>query len=342
MTRRLVELSIAQDRLSCDASRRRDELHAYFPDRRIHDLVENGDHYRILLGPPPSCDYYVDPRLEEGLRWWDPNQAIQDIPYTYRRTNGVFQSLSDAWTLLSWSEWLSRQGTCPGQVVIVHVDDHDDLMSPRLGTRADGFIDLLTGATVNAADPATVTAAITSGAVGMGSFMVPFLHTVARVDVRHICDTGYAVSRAQQHMIENVTVPDTLLATGRPRPAITLIPMAPHDLMSGTAVSTYRAGNDASSLLADLPDAPILLHIDLDYFNNRFNWDSYWAEHSPRHDPPLERIKVRMDALLTALNRIRDRVVDVAIGVSPGFFPAEYWETVGNELIQELAAASGS
>ena len=47
-------------------------------------------------------------------------------------------SLDDAWTLLAWSRWLKERPdgeSPPSEVVVIHVDDHRDMMSPpnRLG-----------------------------------------------------------------------------------------------------------------------------------------------------------------------------------------------------------------
>jgi hypothetical protein len=80
--------------------------------------------------------------------------------------------------------------------------------------------------------------------------------------------------------------------------------------------------------LAALPDAPALLHIDLDFFNNRYNGDSNWRTRPNRHDPPLADILASVDGVFTALaaSGVAERVVDMSVAISPRFFPAEFWE----------------
>jgi hypothetical protein len=79
------------------------------------------------------------------------------------------------------------------------------------------------------------------------------------------------------------------------------------------------------------------VHIDLDFFNNRYNWNSDWHEQPDRHDPSTERILDRIGDVVEALLPLRSRIVDIAIGISPGFFPAEFWQPAYDELIRELA-----
>src|SRR5205823_4355086 len=91
---------------------------------------------------------------------------------------------------------------------------------------------------------------------------------------------------------------------------------------------TYRLTSRLDYWLAELPDAPVLLHVDMDYFNNRYNGDSDWSERRSCHDPGLAEIVGRIDDLFDALSRYRvdSRIENVTVALSPGFFPAELWE----------------
>jgi hypothetical protein len=85
--------------------------------------------------------------------------------------------------------------------------------------------------------------------------------------------------------------------------------------------------DDIGRWLDDLPDGPVLIHIDMDYFNNRFDGDSDRVEHDHKYEQPLPRILERIDEVFEALDRrgVAERVADMAVGISPGFFPAEFW-----------------
>jgi hypothetical protein len=284
---------------------------------------------------PPTAEFYVDPRIEEGLRWW--GCSVTDVPFAHRTTRGVFVSLSDAWALLSMSRWLANQPSPPPHATIIHLDDHDDLMCPRLRTDDGNLTDLLTGRPVHLDDPASIADAIDSGAIGMGSFLAPILHTLPSVDIRHLCDTAYARTRADRFWVARATEPDTILAPDAHRPSIDLVPTADGASMPPRTSGTYQAADDETKLFADINDGPILLHIDLDFFNNRFNGNSDWQESTDRHDPSREHVMRRVEHVVDALMPLRHRIVDVAIGISPGFFPAELWAPVCRALIEDLA-----
>jgi hypothetical protein len=333
-----IEIVVPEGRLPVDPRRRDQVLHDYFSDRVVDSRQEPDGRWRVTVKPAPTADCYVDPRLDDGLCWWDAKASVTDIPYAFRGDNGIFVALSDAWTLLSWSQWLATLAAPPEHVTIVHLDDHDDLMSPRLAHRAGGFTDLLTGAEVDLTKPATVHDAITSGAIGMGSFVAPLLHSLPSVDIRHLCDTRYATLRAHEHRIHRVDATDALLQPGIARPAVALSPIASSDVPCGQIVGNYRASDDVADLFGDIADHPILLHIDLDFFNNRFDGDSDWRDRVNRHDPSIERIYHRIEVVVAALRRLRGRIVDVTIGISAGFFPAEFWQPVNDVLVRELAA----
>jgi hypothetical protein len=90
--------------------------------------------------------------------------------------------------------------------------------------------------------------------------------------------------------------------------------------------------------LDELPDVPTLLHIDLDYFNNRFNGDSDWELHSSRHDPTSHEIMSAIDLVFNtlAVRGIFDRIVDITVALSPGFFPAEFWSLAIERIYYHL------
>jgi hypothetical protein len=338
MSRHWPELRIPLDRLPDDPAAREHVLQEYFAERvPDHSVTASShEHHGVLVSVPPVADYYIDPRLQEGLSWWGPSCSVADIPYAYRRDRGTFIAMSDAWTLLAWSEWMERTGTRPERVTVIHLDDHDDLMSPRLVLAADGFIDLLTGKSVQLDAPDSIRGAVQSGAVGMGSFFAPLVHTVPVVDIRHLCDTSYSQSRIGTYALKRAVMPDTLLRPGRARPAVQLVQDSAMAMSSDQSAGQYRVDTDEAALLADVTDDPILLHIDLDFFNNRFNGDSDWQNHSPRHDPAERAVADRIDQVLAALAPLHDRIVDVSIGISPGFFPAELWEPACDALLAGL------
>ena len=87
----------------------------------------------------------------------------------------------------------------------------------------------------------------------------------------------------------------------------------------------------------------ILLHIDMDYFNNRYDGDSDWRGRTERLDPNPERICAMIDRMTAALDQygVFERIEDVVIAYSPGFFPAELWPMADERLMANMRAHYG-
>jgi hypothetical protein len=218
-------------------------------------------------------------------------------------------------------------------ITVLHLDDHRDLMSPRLAYQGHGLTDMITGAPFDVRHPASVLAACESGAVGMGSFLTPFLLAFPNCDVRQLCQPPKVVGTTDWSIVPGVEK-DDLLVPGADRPAIAL-----ESLSEGQA-GRYRATNDIRDWLADIGPGPILLHVDMDYFNNRYDGDGDWIDRRRKHDPPLEKVLSHIDEVTDAMRRagLVERIEDAAVAFSPGFFPAEMWQPAEARLREGLRA----
>ena len=165
--------------------------------------------------------------------------------------------------------------------------------------------------------------------------MTPLLHHFDRVDVFHLT---YGRSRASWS-IDRTTIADDLIDPGRRRMAVDI---------SSCLASVQR---DASRYLrtpeiAEIADAihptmDIFLHIDMDYFNNRYNGSDEWKDHPARHDQPLELQKEEMTRISESLvgAGLVERIRHVSIGISPSFYPSEFWEEAMTFLLRGLVAS---
>jgi hypothetical protein len=327
-------MRLPPDRLPEGDAERHALLRTYFCDKdAIAFRDESG--WRLELDWPDGADRHVDPRLEQGLAWWQPGLRRAGMALQHRRQGRVLTSLYDTWTLHSWSEWLARDTRRLREPhVILHVDDHFDLGSPRLLLNPNNdWTDAITHRLVSIVDPASVRAAIESGAIGMGSFLTPWLFTANQVDVRHLCRPPKS-ERTERFVVTPSTQVDELLAPGTPRLAIALNQHA-----APTGLS-YRRTPDVGEWSADLGSGPILIHIDMDYFNNRYDGDSDWANRDPRFNASSTEISAKIDELADTLcaPHIASRIEDIVIAYSPGFFPAEYWQQANEQLERRLRA----
>lgn len=315
------QLTVPLSSLSADLHQRHAQLRDYFCDKDAQATCID-ERWALSLSWSDDPYRYVDPRLDEGLAWWAADIQYQDMAKARKRRGRVLLALNDTWTLQSWSEWLARTPQHE-DIVVLHVDDHKDLDAPRFFNRPDGWFDPISCRLVDLHVPHSVTDAIMSGALGMGSFLTPFLHRHPDTEVRHLCQ-GPKCTRTTDSQIILGSVADTLLDPSALRPAVSLIADG-----QGTGHGRYRFTHDLDLWLEGLSKsrAPILLHVDMDYFCNRYDGDSDHIDHPGPLNDTLPQILSRIDVLTKALHRhgLAERLVDIVIAFSPGFFPAEFW-----------------
>ncbi|HEY5957828.1 MAG TPA: hypothetical protein VIV60_14800 [Polyangiaceae bacterium] len=322
----MIQLSVPREALPESLREREQVVRQYFAQLSA-TITSTPSGWDIALDWTSDPAVYVDPHLAEGLSWWRHSIgpiSVETIPTTHTQRDTYLLSIEDSWTVYSWSLWLQSLAsrTLPINTTILHIDDHNDLMSPRLVVSESAWIDAITANPVSLFEPTTVAQAITSGAIGIGSFVAPLLHTLPRVDVRHLWATGARPSSASPMRLRARAINDGLLLPGAKRLAVTQDPVQP-----GPTDHCYRATNDLEVWLADIAAGPILLHVDMDYFNNRYNGDSAWPDNERRHDPILSEVLSRIDEVFAAMQScgVLARVANTTVALSPGFFPAEFW-----------------
>ncbi|HBF31830.1 GNAT family N-acetyltransferase [Rhizobium sp.] len=328
----MTKIRVTAESLPLDENKRHARLRDYFCDRDA--IASSGSSgWDLDLVWPSDVERHVDEKLELGLDWWGGGLQRQDMALARQRTSRLLRCLYDSWTLASWCEWLERRGGIDKleSLILLHVDDHRDLGSPRIKRDGDTWQDLITGHQTSIAEPNTIAKAIESGAIGMGSFMTPFLEAVRLAEVRHLCQAPKATA-TQDFVIQIDDDSDDLLEPGALRPITVLEPA------NGVGAGHYRITPHLEDWLEGIEGGPILLHIDLDFFNNRYDGDSDWRDRPARHDPSLEEILRRVDELANALRRrgLLDAIEDVVFAFSPGFFPAELWASVDRHLAARL------
>jgi len=299
--------------------------------------------WEIVLERPDDPAIYIDPRLDDGLSWWG-DVTVPSIFSRHKCHRQFLLSLHDNWTLFSWTHWLSsklrRDGKAPSSITILHLDDHTDFMNPLLTSDEDGFDDLLTSKKVRLDDELSVRTSIMSGAIGVGSYMAPFLHQFENVTFLHLAQRNARNPEPCVGVLCATNMADQLLRPGVRRPSLSVRESATTN--ETRILGRYHKEFELDRLLSQPSDGPILLHIDMDYFNNRYDGDSDWRDHIASHDPPLSDIIALIQDIFLQLSSSMsaERIEDVAIGLSPGFFPAELWQSSVEKIDYCLAVAS--
>jgi hypothetical protein len=325
-----MSIWVQSDLLPDEPHARHDRLRTYFCDKdATATRCDSG--WRLDLAWPSGNERHVDLKIEQHLVSWE-GIGLADMATARKRTGRVLTSLYDTWSLLTWSEWAARtQPDRCDRITILHLDDHRDLMSPRLAFEETGVVDLITGKPFDVRDPVSVSSACDSGAIGMGSFLTPFLLAFPNCDVRQLCQPPKIVGTYDWSYCAAFES-DDFLRPGANRPAISL------QTKENAGMGRYRATNDLEDWLTDVADGPVLLHVDMDYFNNRYDGDGDWVDRMRRHDPPLDKVLTHIDEVTTAIDRagLIDRIEDAAVAFSPGFFPAELWQPAEMRLREGL------
>lgn len=293
------------------------------------ELLEQANAFR-LLGPEMSY-HLVDPHLAEALKKVDAGLTLADILSYQSSTERFDLCLEDSWTGHLIARRFSKQGQ-RDDLVLIHLDDHADMMPTLLCESRDTLIDPTSGATFDPTSANDWEAAIYSGAVNIGNFITPFYYSGCNIHVRHVnnsieCDELCFVSREP---CRYELIPGKWFAA-----------IGKSNSYRPESVGTYMAGSNPDKVLDGTPRAWTLIHIDLDYFINDFNGASRGENYAP--DPGLRtNAKRKMDRFFQSLARLNPAVDRWLIATSPGFCSAIHWEWLLSDVesrIREFQAA---
>ena len=301
--------------------KRRELLDHYFPFDLIpfEELVANQWH--VTSFPRDYKKYFADPRMETALDHWFEKISFEDLGSYCRFFKNGMLSFNDSWSLYYWAlviRWLRSENRVVDKICLFHVDDHADLGSPLLELDDRSYRCIFTQKEMKFNDTQSVKEAILQKSVDIGSFISPLLHEIDEVEILHL---KYSYKgELKPHSLGCSHHVDTLLAKGKPRPALELdIPDGKH---------SYTIASSPAQLLNQAKYSSLLfLHIDCDGFNNRYNGNSSWNQHPPSIDLNLEQTKDKISTLLEKVSMLQAKIF-MNVALSPDFFPSEYWKEV--------------
>jgi hypothetical protein len=170
-------------------------------------------------------------------------------------------------------------------------------------------------------EPNTVRRFARRGFIGIGGFILPFLHGHGFGAVVHIAPaTGE--SATEGGLITTVGDTGRLVVTREWRPSPNAVPYLVADLYDGLDAAEAIGG-------------PVFLDIDLDYFCNRFDTSGNPGLAS---DDDASLVALERAQALLASSPLLKRTAVLTIAFSPGFFPGVLWPA-GVRFANALRAA---
>jgi hypothetical protein len=278
----------------------------------------------------PDMPYHSgDPYLEAFLQGFKQGLRIGDI-VAFHSHEALFDlCFEDSWSGYFIADRIRDQRT-EEAVVLIHLDDHTDMMSTLLTSTNGAIGDCMLGTQFDPAKRRDWEQSIHSGCVGIGNFITPLYYSRHRVHVRHLNSKGPIQQLPVEVFREPVRyalIPDMEFAGLRKGDAVT-----------EAGAGTYGVATDARSILADLPLGKTVVHIDLDYLVNDFDGNARGAAEYRPDDSLALAGRDKLDRFFEALNRADCPVDRWIVGTSPGFCSALHWPWMLREIENHIAA----
>lgn len=301
-----------------------DKRLAYHFASTAHEISYNRRSVR-LLGQDRS-HHLADRELLERIGDYGLNDSAE-IGTFRTRVGPMALTFEDSWSGWFIAKTLARMSD--GEpLVVLHLDDHRDLMPSLLCKDARGaVVNPVTRTVFNPSSEADWKLAIATGVVNIGTWLTALVIGASCgksgrcVHVRHLHpDGGSSKDSAlctlrpefhRHHLFHNLSFGQVTFAPGC-------------DNLQG---STYRASSDCRDLMHDLPEGRVILHVDLDYFVNDFNGNVAEANDLSA-DGFSDGAAQRLAQLKEVIALSDGRIVDSIIATSPGFCASRNWASL--------------
>lgn len=299
-----------------------DFLFDYFNGLEI-ECTESNNYYQVTVSPN-QYTYCED--ISQGLDFL--GISIKEVNDYCVISDNMALCLSENWLAYAFVFLTERDHYDKIAMNIIHIDDHSDLMSPFIYNHKEKFYDMLSGNEVIFNKSKSLKKAVQSGAITIGSMLTAIIYAMEYANIIHIKKNAIS----QEFSILKDKISDHILHKGCQRIIIKKI-------NSCNKANKYFVTDNWNDLEKRInPEYPSLLHIDMDYFNNRYNASTSWMENKITNNPDIMQQKQEIDRLINTIKKITKitEIKYVLIGISPSFYPVEYWESGLNYLTENL------
>jgi hypothetical protein len=199
--------------------------------RSVNFMLLDLESAACLLGPEMSY-HFADPYLAHVLEKFTPGLTRDDI-LSYRSGSGLFDlSFEDSWSGYFIANQFQKNRR-HDDLVLIHLDDHSDMMPTLLCRSGNALINPASGAIFNPLLPNDWESTIYSGVVSIG----------CRSELSFISRKSYLYDLIPGKQFAGIS------KSSFPTPSNT---------------GTYLAGPDAREVLRGVPQGWTIVHIDLD------------------------------------------------------------------------------
>ncbi len=320
-----TKIKVDKKNLPLNEEKRMDLIFNHFSDHEI-EITETSSHYHLEL--KRSSFLYCENRIDKLKLFGIEEKDV--IDFFIMNNNSIF-CLLESWIPYGWSVFFNQQKTIFEALTIIHLDDHADLMPPKISIHKGEWKDMLTNEVVKFSDPKSIKKAIKSGAITLGSIMTILVHCVQNINILHLKQNSKPLVR----YIKKSFQMDKLITPNQRRLSVDLTNFPKGNEQKNKYLKTSSIDDIIQSIPAK---TDIFLHIDMDFFNNRFNGSNDYKKEG-HHNPYLKTQKKLMNKFFNALSdtpNVINRIKHVSIGLSPSFYPAEYWEEGLKCLLKKL------
>lgn len=242
----------------------------------------------------------------------------------------------------SWSGWFIAETlaalSAEESLVILHLDDHRDLMPTFLTRDGSGALsNPVTRTRFNASSQSDWEAAIDVGVVNIGNWLaavvlgVQTASSLRSVHIRHLHPANGSSEPRPLCAMHTASVRSKLFPDQR----FGLVSLKDLDRDPVKAQSTFHASPNVDDILDDLPVGRVLLHVDLDFFENHYNGNSRHGQNVSLAVSP-SRTNERFVAFRQLLRNLTLFPADVVVASSPGFCASTRWTALVGEVEKTL------
>ncbi len=308
----------------------------YFSDHLIKH-TNSGILCDIQLTRNNELFYYVEKNADyfKEIKELFPVFYKSLLPFYFCWDENSLLCLNDSWSSLGWIDIIHKKKLQDTEeIALIHFDSHQDMANPLIGiNRHTGeYFDLLRGAPISKEKLFDFFVAIAIGSIGISNYISILPMFFKKVNVFYInqfkgCFKKY---RYKVDFIE-----DSVFSARYPN--ILRMKNIYGDLERGTDYPHTRfESRSIEEVIEHIPsNANILLHFDMDYFNNFLDGsaEKYRKTENLRStEEQSNQIKTVSDIL----GSISKNIIHTSIGLSPGFFPSKYWGSSTKNLVSAL------